>query len=687
MTHFFDSVRRILPFFFIFSTLYFSALQAQKDSISTIELDSVVIEAARLSISKNELPASVTVQNFGAIQQNLQQLSANDYLQGIPGLFVLNSNNFAQDTRISIRGFGARSAFGIRGVKLVIDGIPETTPDGQGQVDNLNLALIEKLEVLRGASSSLYGNASGGVINVKTLSNFNKDFLELSSGFGSFNFQTFQAIAGFGKDKSKTVLFANRTTSDGFRANSRFETNQFNLRTNLKTGGKTNLNFQLNYTDSPEAQDPGGITQEDVDEDRTQARDRNVDFDTGESVRQLKTGVAFRWQPAHLDINTFAYYSYRDFANKLPFEFGGAVDLVRNYWGHGSNLSFDFFENKGLLTVQLGYELATQNDRRTRFMNDLGELGAITLQQNEIFRNIGAFAILQSRVNNWFFRGGLRYDNNVLEVKDTFLSNGDASDRIVLNTLNPSIGLRYKLDKNQSIFANFATSFETPVLSELSADPDDDGGFNQELNEQTSTTYEVGYAYSKPKFTWETTLFYIQTEDDIVPFELEAFPDRTFFRNAGSAERIGIEVATVFWLNNSIRFNASYSWSRFTYDRFENPSGDFSGNRLPGIPEHLAFLEALYHSAKGLTLRLNTQYRGDFFANDSNAASEASALISNLSVSQKLDFDGWTLSPYFGVNNLFDVEYNDNVRLNAFGGRFFEPAPGIHVYGGLRVSI
>ncbi|WP_422860334.1 TonB-dependent receptor family protein [Flagellimonas sp. S174] len=687
MIVFSKSAHRIRLSLLLFTILFSAISKAQQDSVPVIELDTVIIEAARLQIAKDELPASVSVKEFGAIQQNLQQLTANDYLQGIPGLFVLNSNNFAQDTRISIRGFGARSAFGIRGVRLVIDGIPETTPDGQGQVDNLNLALIERIEVLRGASSSLYGNASGGVINVSTKSNFSRDFVELSSAIGSYNFQSFQAIAGIRNKKSKTVIFANRTTSDGFRANSRFETNQFNLRTKLNTGNKTSLNFQLNYTDSPMAQDAGGITQEDVDVDRTQARDRNVDFDTGESVRQFKTGVALQWRPSKLNLNSFVYYSYRDFANKLPFSFGGAVDLVRNYWGHGSNASFDFFKDKGLLTAQVGYELASQNDRRTRFINDLGSLGDVTLQQNEIFQNLGAFAILQSKIEKWVFRGGLRYDNNILEVKDTFLDNGDASDRIVLNTINPSIGLRFKVDKNQSLFANFATSFETPVLSELSANPNDDGGFNQNLNEQTSTTFEGGYTYSKPKFRLETTVFYIETEDDIVPFELEAFPDRTFFRNAGSAERFGLEVSTVFWLNNTIRFNASYAWSRFTYNRFEIPLGNFNGNRLPGVPEHLAFLQGLYRSPKGLVIRWNMQYRGDFFANDSNAVTEASAVISNLSVSQKLSFDGWNLSPYFGINNLFDTQYNDNVRLNAFGGRFFEPAPGINVYGGLRISL
>ena len=448
---------------------------------------------------------------------------------------------------------------------------------------------------------------------------------------------------------------------------------------------KTNLNLQLNYTNSPTAQDPGGIDAESVAANREQARDRNVQFDTGESVKQLKTGMALQWNPSRFKVNSFAYYSYRDFANKLPFEFGGAVDLVRNYWGHGSNLSFDVAENKGLLKAQVGYELASQNDRRTRFVNNSGELGATTLQQNEIFKNFGAFTILQSTINNWNFRGGLRYDHNILKVEDSFIENGDASDKIVLNTFNPSIGFRYKFHQNHSLFTNFATSFETPVLSELSADPENNGGFNQNLEEQTSSTFEIGYALSKSNFVAEATLFYIETEGDIVPFELEAFPDRTFYRNAGSTERIGIEVNATLFLGEQFTLNTAYTWSNFTYSEFEIPSGNFTDNELPGIPEHLVSVQGTFQSKKGLVLRLDTQYRGDFYANDANLVSENAAFISNLSASQEIRFAQFTLKPFLGINNLFNTEYNDNIRVNAFGGRHFEPAPKFNLYGGLRL--
>ena len=658
---------------------------AQNDSIPLIALDSVQVNAARLGVTQKDLPASVSIKQVGNIQQNLQQLSVNDYVQGVPGLFIQNANNFAQDARISIRGFGSRSAFGIRGVKLIIDGIPETTPDGQGQVDNVNLGLLESIEVLRGASSSLYGNASGGVINMQTLQSFSSDFVELTTAFGSYNFQNFQALAGLKGEKATTTIFANRTTTDGYRDNSNFETYQFNLRSKINTGKSTALNLQLNYTDSPEARDAGGINADAVAENRRQARDRNVLFDTGEAVRQLKTGAAFQWNTNTLALNSFAYYSYRDFANKLPFSFGGAVNLVRNYWGHGTNLSLDLSKKKEALQAQFGYEIGAQNDRRTRFVNNEGVLGDITLNQNELFNSVGAFSILQSKINNWFFRGGLRYDSNVLKVNDDFLSNGDASDKIVLSAFNPSIGVRYTLGNNQSIFANIASSFETPVLSELSADPENNGGFNQNLEQQTAITYELGYRYGKSNFLVESTLFFIETEGDIVPFELEAFPDRTFFRNAGSTQRLGLEVASTWYVTKQFRLNAAYTWSDFSYTDFILPSGNFNDNALPGIPKHLFSLQAQYKNDNGLTLRLDNQYRGAFFANDANTVEEDAALIANISASQKIQLSKFALTPFVGLNNIFNTQYSDNIRINAFGSRFFEPAPEFNVYVGLRL--
>lgn len=662
--------------------LIFSCLQAQ---VQPIKLDSVVVEATRLSSNKKETPASITVKSFVLQSENMQQLTLNTYLQGVPGLFIQNSNNFAQDSRISIRGFGSRSAFGIRGVKLLVDGIPETTPDGQGQIDNLGLGLIQNIEVLRGASSALYGNASGGVINISTLGNFEKDFLTISSGIGSFGFQNYQALGGFENDKLETVLFLNRTVSDGYREHSKFETNQFNLKSRWLVSKTSNLTFQLNYTDSPIAEDAGGITAENVANDRRQARDRNVEFNSSEAVNQFKTGLAFQMQKFGFEFNSFGYYSYRDFENFLPFENGGAVDLVRNYWGHGSNLSFYPLKKKESLTFQVGYELASQNDRRTRYNNLMGNRGEVSLQQNEIFQNFGAFILAKSQLESFNFSVGLRFDANKLKAEDDFLLDGNASDKLNLNTLNPSFGVRYALTKTHSLFSNFSTSFETPVLSELSANPTNQGGFNQNLSEQTATNFEFGYSYVNSKFAFDATLFSIETKGDIIPFELEDFPERTFYRNAGETKRIGLELENTVYLTPKLKLNTSYTWSNFTYEEYELPSGSFDNNKLPGIPEHLFNVQGTYSTNTNFIVIVNTQYRGSFYTNDANTVEEGNVVLLNTNISKSFTFSTIKLKPYLGVNNFLDQKYSDNIRINAFGGRYFEPAAGINFYGGLRL--
>ena len=471
-----------------------AAVEAQQDSTATKKLDEVIVTGDRLTTGVSKIPLSISVNKVDPYHPTTQQLSINELLNNVPGLFVQNSNNFAQDTRISIRGFGARSAFGIRGIKLIVDGIPETTPDGQGQVDNVNIGLIEQIEVFKGPSSALYGNASGGVINITTLNSFEKDFLQYHTGLGSFNYLNQTVIAGLKKEKNVTSLFLNRTASDGYRNNSAFETYQMNLKSKWFITDNSSLLAQVNYTDSPTAQDAGGINAAAVIENRRQARDRNVLFQTGESVKQFKTGLSYNLNLGTNQLSSYAYYAYRDFEALLPFGFGGAIDINRNYWGQGSSYQIAAKD----LKVKLGYDLGFQNDLRTRYRNEEGLRGATTLRQNEIFNNYAAYAIADYTFKNWILRGGARFDINQLKVEDGFLDNGDASDVIDLQSFNPSIGIQRNLGDHR-VFANFSTAFETPVLSELSANPTNEGGFNQDLESQTATNYELGYGWKKKR--------------------------------------------------------------------------------------------------------------------------------------------------------------------------------------------
>lgn len=658
---------------------------AQKDSLMRIKLEPIVIKASRLSEKNIQLPISISSINIQKNQDSKQQLSFNEYLNGVPGLFALNANNFSQDLRVSIRGFGARSAFGIRGVKIIVDGIPETTPDGQGQIDNLSLSIIKDIEIIRGPSSSLYGNASGGVISINTLDNFDKNFIKLGFTGGSYGMNLFQSTVGLKARQTNYIINVSKTKTGGYRQQSGFENYNFNLRILHQFSVSSKINMHLNYTDSPFAEDAGGLTIEELTLDREQARQRNVDFKTEEAIKQFKVGASYYHKFNTVVFNTYAFYAMRDFYGLLPFEFGGIVDLNRNYFGSGSNFTFDQNFNNSTNKLQIGYDLAIQEDDRMRFRNLEGDQGEVTLNQRESFSSFALFALDHFKIGKFFIRTGIRYDSNVLKARDKFFENGDGSGRLQLNALNANLGFNYKLNEKNHVFAVFSTSFETPALSELSSNPSSEGGFNENLKAQKATNFEIGYKLQNRQTQAEVVLFYIKTKDDLVPFELEAFPDRTFFRNAGSTKRKGIEISYVQQLAKYVKMSTSYTYSDFKYDTYQSPSGNFNNNQLPAIPKHMAAIFINYEHKNGINLELKSQYVGSLYTNDSNSVQDMAYNIFNLNCRYYLNTNHVRFIPFIGINNLFDTKYNDNIRINAFGGRYYEPAPGFNFFGGLKV--
>jgi len=667
----------------VFLSLIFSVEGfAQKDSIQTVNIDSVTINASRLVDKQLILPLSSTKLEVENSQNIRQQLSLNDYLQEVPGLFVQNANNFSQDMRVSIRGFGSRSAFGIRGVKILVDGIPETTPDGQGQIDNLNLGIIKTIEVIRGPSATLYGNASGGVISLQTLDVVETPFFKTGVTAGSYNFQKYQVVAGFKTNKTSYILEGNHTKTDGYRDQSGFVSYNFNGRMIYRPSEKSKWNVHLNYSDSPKAQDAGSLNLDDLNANRRQARQRNVDFKTGESIRQVKLATSFDYDfDAKKSVSTYGFFSNRSFNGKLPFEFGGIIDLNRNYLGNGSSFNFNSAKNK----LQVGYDWAIQKDNRDRFRNLEGDQGNQTLSQQESFSTFGLYALNHLTFDKFLIRTGMRYDTNVLKVDDAFLDNGDDSGKTTLNAFNPSLGITYKLNKKASIFSSFSTSFETPTLSELSTNPEDTVGFNDAIKPQKASNFEIGFKTKTNKQYFEAVLFYIKTNDDLVPYELEDFPDRTFFRNAGSTIRKGLELRYNRSLSDEFRLSTVYSYSDFEYDSYSIPSGDFNGNDLPAIPTHKGLLALLYQDKKW-TAKLEGNYIGSLFADDANAVEVEAYTLVNFNLGYKTKLGTLELFPFLGINNLFNTEYNDNIRINAFGARYFEAAPRFNVFGGLRFT-
>ena len=647
-------------------------VQAQNQSaLATITLSEVALQAPKTQTPRNQLPFSLSVQSVDEFQKIYQQLSLQEYLVAVPGLFTQNANNYAQDLRISLRGFGARAAFGIRGIKLIVDGIPETTPDGQGQLDNLPLGLLSSVEVLRGPSASLYGNASGGVLYLNTLDQLENETIQLQSRLGAYGFQSYQLNTSLKGKKTDALLHINRTKTDGFRQNSGFEQTLFNTKIKHRLSPKSTLQLQLNYTDSPRAEDAGGITLEDTESGWSQARQRNVAYDTYESVNQFKSGL--RWQQDWGDqwnLDTYGFYTFRDFYGKLPFENGGIIDLTRNYYGFGSRLNYIQDKHRW----QIGIETAQQADQRDRYLNLNGAQGSLSFSQLESFGSFGIYILDEVRWEKVLLRTSLRYD-------DLRLGADSVSEDQTYQVLNPSVGLSYEVALQQRLFANFSSSFETPALSELSANPSGAEGLNLELEPARALNYELGWKGLWAKTRIEANVFFIESTNEILPYELQAFPGRSFYRNAGATQRWGVEVFGSYqWEQWELQASMTQAQYRF----IENNTSE--GNTLPGIPNSQFFLQLGYTSLQNWQFQLTGEHIGSLYADTANAVKIEAFQKVRLQGGKTIALGNLELNLFAGINNLFDVRYFDNIRLNAFGGRYYEPAPGRNAFFGLSAA-
>ena len=653
--------------FFVFSNL--------QDYIQIVDLENVVVKSTRINTTQKQAPLSVTLKSFSENKNFSSQSSFSDFIKNTPGVFTTSSNNFSQDMRISIRGFGARSAFGIRGIKLIVDGIPETTPDGQSQLDNLPLGLISNIEILRGPNANLYGNSSGGVISINTLTKPNDKFYRTSGIFGAYQYQSIQRTRVLDWKNSNLIIHYDKRRSNGYRDQSNYKTSILNLKYINQLDQSNKIVWQINYTDSPYAYDPGGLKLSEVEDNRRQARRNNIDYDTYEKVKHLKTGISWNYKKNDNSFfDSYFFYQQRDFYSKLPFNFGGIISIDRNYYGLGTK----FTRNKNLKnrnnTLVMGIDHLSQSDDRKRFKNNFGLKGDRTLSQMENFDTTGIYLISQTNFNSGLLlRYGIRYDINSIGI--------DSNNKVNLDKINPSLGISYSINSSDNIFFSFGTSFESPTLNELSNNPDG-SGFNKDLKSNNAVNYEVGWRKSLSNIAFEAVAYVTNSDNEILPYEIELFPGKNFYRNVGSTLRQGIEISSSVSFQGGL-FNLNYTLSKNRFKDFILDGDDLSEKLIPGIPSQMLDLEVLFKLSKKRTLILTNRLIGERYADNLNETLVSSYNIFNVKYSKEI-FKKSQFS--LGVNNLFNEEFYDNIRINAFGKRYYEPAPKRNFYFGINFS-
>jgi iron complex outermembrane receptor protein len=677
---------------------------APKSELWNVLHQPVEISATRLTITDIHAPMAVSVLDKSRLQTGTQQLSLYEVLGAIPGVFAMNPDNFTQDLRISIRGFGARSAFGIRGIRVFTDGLPEGTPDGQVDVDNLDMGALGKMEVVRGAASGIYGNASGGISYLSTETpTTKKPLLEAQIAAGAFGFQRYQLK--FGQKIGKCTYFVNTShvKTRGYRDWSEMTNTILNGKLIYAIAPGGNLTLLVNAGSSPKANDPGALTQDQAKENPRQAGANNLLFETGEKVQQQRVGLTYdqKLGKKH-QISVRIFETGRNLRNRLPILANGYGDLTRRY--QGAYLSYQYDTKIAALPYRLktGLDLENQEDTRLRFAYKK-ETGPSTvhyapdnvvLNQVESFKSSGLYLLQELHPGaKWLLSGGLRYTRLRMRAGDHFLEDGDQSGSRHFQKLNPVLGLNYAFIPSASLYANYATTFETPTLNELSNNPNFTGGFNPDLQPQAARSAEIGVKGFIPGLSDRTSLrfdlalFRIETQNDIIPYQLNGNTGRTFYRNAGATERKGVEIGLNYALTKGLSLFYTQAFSFFKYKSYTVNAIDYRGNAQPGIPKVNTQLELRYFHPAGFYTIVQARAVSKISANDANTIIANAYQLLHLRLGYTVTVHGFQIEPYVGVNNLLNQKYSANVQINAANGRYFEPAMPRYAWGGVKIRI
>ncbi|HEC52057.1 hypothetical protein LCGC14_0259700 [marine sediment metagenome] len=605
-------------------------------------------------------------------------------LQRSPGILALNRQNYAQDVQISSRGFGARAQFGVRGVRLIQDGIPLTMPDGQGQPSLFDLDGMQYIDVLRGPLSALYGNASGGIIQGFTEAAPLHPTLDSRSAMGSDNL--WRSRLKYGGQHGDLSINANvsRLETDGYRDHSKAQRDMANLRLGWDIDDASSLTLLLNSLDQPETQDPLGLSASALDEDREQAVARAEQYNTRKTVRHNQAGLNYQRRLSNDDQLTVMVYGgeryvaqYLAFTGDDPFAGGGVIELDREFGGGelGWQRQTELFNLPVELAAGLTY--GYQGEGRKGFVNNDGDKG--DLKRDEFNRVDSKEAYLISTwalTNQWSLTAGFRHSRVEFESEDDFLSDGsDDSGNVDYQQTTPALGISYQWSPALTLYAAAGQGFETPTFQELAYRPSG-SGLNFDLQPSESRNAEVGFKLRQGDTRVEAAVFYTRVEDEIVTGVEQVATERSTYANAGQSSRRGLELAIEQRLAYDFNAYLAYTYLDAEFDQYTDGNGnDFSGNSLPGVPRHSLYAELAWAPDNGFSTALEAQSLSQRYATDDNQSKAPGYAVFNWRAGYRQELGNWALEPFARVDNLADKQYIGSLIVNGAGARYYEPAP------------
>ncbi|WP_275629275.1 TonB-dependent receptor [Pseudomonas sp. 273] len=678
-----------------------SASHAAGAEDSAVPADEVfapmVVTGTYAPVSSFDLPFSIDTVQQPRIGDGQLGVNLSEVLPRVPGLVVQNRQNYAQDLQISSRGYGARSAFGIRGLKLLSDGIPASTPDGQGQAATLNLDVAERIEVLRGPASTIYGSNAGGVIQMFSRDGSGPPRVGAETTFGSDGFNKNHLYAEGGNDKAGFLLDASRMDTDGYRDHSAARRDQTFAKLNFRPDDDSRLALIYSSLEQNGTQDPLGQTWDAYKHDPRSVAAAAETYDTRKSIDHQQLGMNYEryFGDATLQFNLYAgqrsvvqYLSIPRGVVSNTQRGGGVVDFDREF--HGGTLRWiqPVAGVPGELTVTTGVDYDRSRDDRRGYQNysgdQLGVKGELRRDEDDTATSLDPYVQARWELGDWTFDAGLRHSTMKMDVDDRYLANGDSSGSKKYQKNTPSLSVMYAFTPQLHGYVSAGKGFETPTQAEMAYAPGLVESFNFGLDPATSTQYELGL---KAKVGGNTRInaavFEIRTDDEIVV--ASSTGGRTSYQNAGKTLRRGFELGVQSQLNE--RWDATLAYTRLeaTYDQdfVEGGSTIEKGNHLPGVPGSSLYGELVWKPRQDISMGFEGQYRSKVYVEDSNEDKPApSYAVFNWRTRFEQRYGPWTFHQLLRLDNLLDRQYVGSVIVGDSNGRYYEAAPGRSWYAG-----
>jgi iron complex outermembrane receptor protein len=672
-------------------------------------LDSIVVTGSRVEHSSFDLPAAVDVIDMAKTGAAQAKVNVSEALAGVPGINVQNRQNYAQDLQISSRGFGARSAFGVRGIRLVADGIPASMPDGQGQAATFNLDRAERIEVMRGPLSSIYGNHAGGVIQMFTPDGKGRPSVEGSFSAGSYGSWKADVSAQGEAGGVGYLIDTSRFATDGYRDHSEARRDQSMAKLTFRPSQDGKLTLLANHF-KQQADDPQGLTWDQFKADpESVARDGAgvspaLAFNTRKTIEHTQGGLNYEHRFGEQSVQFSAYAGQRSTIQYQsipvgpqgnPRHSGGVIDFDRDFAGMSGRWTGRYQLAGGRLTTTLGVDYERSTDDRRGYENfrgaTLGVKGNLRREEKDRVASFDQYAQAEWQGERWTFSGGLRHSQIAFKVSDDYLANGDDSGKVTYNKTTPTLAALYRLTDSVNVYVSAARGFEAPTFNEMFYSSGG-GSFNFGLKPSTSTHYETGLkAMLGEHSRLDVALFQIKTDNEMVV--LSSLGGRTAYQNAGPTTRRGLEVAlNSRWVNN-FSSRLAYTLLDAKYDEgftFTTPppivtKAVKAGNRLPGISSHTLYGELAWkHPASGVYAAVEGVARSKVYVEDTNTSKAAPGYaIANLRVGVEQNIGGVNLGGFVRLNNIFDRQYVGSVIVGDGNGRFYESAPGRNWLAGI----